>query len=442
INSSFANNRFTLKKLLGQGTYGKVVSAIDNHNNNKIIAIKIIKSIKKYREASKIELRILSTIKKFDPESYYNCILIKEFIDYKNHICIITDLLSISLFDFLEKNNFRKFPGSHIQSFSKQILTSICFLHDLNIIHTDLKPENILLINSDYISNKFPKNLSVLNNTSNLIYKNYFNSISKQTSLESKILIDTSINIIDFGSAIFNDEFHSSIVSTRHYRAPEIIFGIGWSYDCDLWSIGCILAELVVGEAIFKTHDNIEHLLMMEKITNKRIDLNLISKCCLTQDLKQKRIKRTPYKNYSKHFLSDDDELMDESDRVKRKPSFKKKYSLENGRRFIKQKFPRDYPKTSKGFVNSISRIDILVSSSIGININSDLPLEESFINFDNKNKPVDKDTFTFWYFFIDLLIKLLTIEPHKRISAWEALNHPWFQLGIYDEGTSNASNH
>lgn len=56
------------------------------------------------------------------------------------------------------------------------------------------------------------------------------------------------------------------MVSTRHYRAPEIILGLGWSYPCDVWSIGCILVEFFTGEALFQTHDNLEHLAMMEVV--------------------------------------------------------------------------------------------------------------------------------------------------------------------------------
>lgn len=76
----------------------------------------------------------------------------------------------------------------------------------------------------------------------------------------------SAIKLIDFGSTAFGNENHSSIVSTRHYRAPEVILGLGWSYPCDLWSIGCILVELCSGEMLFQTHDNLEHLAMMERV--------------------------------------------------------------------------------------------------------------------------------------------------------------------------------
>jgi len=59
------------------------------------------------------------------------------------------------------------------------------------------------------------------------------------------------------------------VVSTRHYRAPEVILGLPWSYPCDLWSLGCILAELLSGDALFQTHENLEHLAMMEAVLGR-----------------------------------------------------------------------------------------------------------------------------------------------------------------------------
>jgi dual-specificity kinase len=77
------------------------------------------------------------------------------------------------------------------------------------------------------------------------------------------------ISLIDFGNATWEHQYHSSIVSTRHYRAPEVILGLPWSYPCDMWSLGCILAELLSGDAVFQTHDNLEHLAMMEAVLGR-----------------------------------------------------------------------------------------------------------------------------------------------------------------------------
>ena len=80
---------------------------------------------------------------------------------------------------------------------------------------------------------------------------------------------NTDIRVIDFGSATFDDDHHSAVVSTRHYRAPEVILELGWSHPCDVWSVGCILFELYQGMTLFQTHDNLEHLAMMERILGK-----------------------------------------------------------------------------------------------------------------------------------------------------------------------------
>lgn len=68
------------------------------------------------------------------------------------------------------------------------------------------------------------------------------------------------------GSATFDHEHHSAVVSTRHYRAPEVVLELGWNQSCDVWSIGCIIFEFYMGITMFQTHDNLEHLAMMERI--------------------------------------------------------------------------------------------------------------------------------------------------------------------------------
>jgi len=114
------------------------------------------------------------------------------------------------------------------------------FLHRNRITHTDLKPENILFYDSSLADEQPTEGVSQVKNP--------------------------EIRLIDFGSATFNHEHHSTIVSTRHYRAPEVIMELGWSQPCDVWSVGCIIFELALGVTLFQTHDNREHLAMMERI--------------------------------------------------------------------------------------------------------------------------------------------------------------------------------
>ncbi|XP_073284175.1 serine/threonine-protein kinase AFC2-like isoform X3 [Primulina huaijiensis] len=123
-------------------------------------------------------------------------------------------------------------------------------MHDLRMIHTDLKPENILLVSPGYV--KVPEYKDSLRSQSGSYYK--------------RIPKSSAIKVIDFGSTTYDIQGQSYIVSTRHYRAPEVILGLGWSYPCDIWSVGCILVELCTGEALFQTHENLEHLAMMERV--------------------------------------------------------------------------------------------------------------------------------------------------------------------------------
>jgi serine/threonine protein kinase len=79
--------------------------------------------------------------------------------------------------------------------------------------------------------------------------------------------ISPEVKLIDFGGATYADEHHTAIINTRQYRAPEVILGCQqWDTKSDIWSMVCIFAELYTGEMFFSTHENVEHLALMEKV--------------------------------------------------------------------------------------------------------------------------------------------------------------------------------
>eukprot|EP00116_Pleurobrachia_bachei_P013716 sb/3473978/ len=127
-------------------------------------------------------------------------------------------------FPFQKQNGYRPFPVETVRAISYQLLRSTRFMHDLRLTHTDLKPENML-----------------------------FTQKMLPTSQLSDGL-EADVALIDFGSATFEHESHSGTVSTRHYRAPEVILEHDWSYACDMWSIGCIMFELLTGITIGRVH--------------------------------------------------------------------------------------------------------------------------------------------------------------------------------------------
>jgi len=149
----------------------------------------------------------------------------------------------MDLYSFMEQNHFAPLPLRHVQQIAYQLLSAASYLHSMRIIHTDLKPENIMLLED---------RVTQLENT------------NCAHGFGTKVLATPVVSVIDFGSALFEDEYHADLVSTRHYRAPEIILEVGWSFPCDCWSIGCILMELYLGNQLFNTHDNLTHLKLME----------------------------------------------------------------------------------------------------------------------------------------------------------------------------------
>lgn len=114
-----------------------------------------------------------------------------------------------------KENNYEPYPMDHVRHIANQLIYAVKFMHDNHLTHTDLKPENILFVNSDYTT-----------------------SLNSKKSRMVRRIKCTDVRLIDFGSATFDHEHHSTIVTTRHYRAPEVILEMGWAQACDVWSVG------------------------------------------------------------------------------------------------------------------------------------------------------------------------------------------------------------
>uniref|UniRef100_A0A6Q2ZAL1 dual-specificity kinase n=2 Tax=Esox lucius TaxID=8010 RepID=A0A6Q2ZAL1_ESOLU len=236
--------RYKVVATLGEGAFGKVVECIDTSNTFlSRVALKIIKNIDRYREAAMSEVEVLEQMNTLDNEKTFGCVRMLNWFDYHGHICIVFELLGLSTFDFLKENSFLPFTVEQIRHMSYQIFRAVAFLHRNKLTHTDLKPENILFVNSDYDMK--------------------YNAKMKR---DERTLKNLDVKVVDFGNATYDHEHHTSVVSTRHYRAPEVILELGWNQACDVWSLGCILLEFYLGITLFQTHDSKEHLAMMERV--------------------------------------------------------------------------------------------------------------------------------------------------------------------------------
>ncbi|GLJ32600.1 hypothetical protein SUGI_0655850 [Cryptomeria japonica] len=241
-------SRYKILSKMGEGTFGQVLECWDRKSMDHV-AIKVTRGLQKYREEALIEIDVLREVGKYD-KSGKRCVQMREWFDYRNHTCIVFEKLGPSLYDYLQKNSFRPFPIDLVREIGRQLLESVAYMHDLKLVHTDLKPENTLFVSSDFI--KVPD----------------YKKGTKRSAEDNLMRLPKSgaIKLIDFGSTVFEDQDHTSVISTRHYRAPEVILGLGWNYPCDIWSVGCMLVELCTGETLFQTHENLEHLAMMERV--------------------------------------------------------------------------------------------------------------------------------------------------------------------------------
>eukprot|EP00008_Paramoeba_atlantica_P007756 CAMPEP_0201489500 /NCGR_PEP_ID=MMETSP0151_2-20130828/22840_1 /ASSEMBLY_ACC=CAM_ASM_000257 /TAXON_ID=200890 /ORGANISM="Paramoeba atlantica, Strain 621/1 / CCAP 1560/9" /LENGTH=548 /DNA_ID=CAMNT_0047875115 /DNA_START=124 /DNA_END=1767 /DNA_ORIENTATION=+ len=196
-------NRYEMLETIGQGTFGKVVKCFDLVAR-QMVAVKVVRAIPKYSESADYEIDVLTKIQARDPMGSKKCTGLLSYFRDRGHVCIVFPLFGPSLYDFMKKVGYVPFFYDDTWRIARQLLQALRFLHEMKLVHTDLKPENILLL-------------------------------SDETYPSTSLLRSSQIRVIDFGSATFEYQHHSSLITTRHYRAPEVILGNGWSYPADMW---------------------------------------------------------------------------------------------------------------------------------------------------------------------------------------------------------------
>lgn len=232
--------RYEVLEILGKGTFGQVVRCRD-HKARREIALKIIRNKKRFYQQGCIEVKILShcasqcavtpsqirTTKvigdcsKIDEKSRTTKIIsiLNSFL-WRGHLVIAFPVLSINLYEMIKRRSFRGIAADTVRSFVRQIVTGLYFLKKKSIIHCDLKPENILLCEKG----------------------------------------KSDIRIIDLGSSCFANERSFTYIQSRFYRAPEVILGIPYTCAIDMWSLGCLIVELLTGSPIFPGDNEIDLL--------------------------------------------------------------------------------------------------------------------------------------------------------------------------------------
>lgn len=306
--------------------------------------MKIIKNKKAYKNQALIELRILEFLNnEVDKQDLHHIIRLYDHFISKEHLCIVFELLNENLYELLKQNYFQGISLNSIRFIIKQILEAVHQLQKANLIHCDLKPENILL--------KIDKD----NNRNDIIIK-----------------------ITDFGSSCFKNHTMFQYIQSRYYRAPEVLIGGRYSSEIDMWSIGCIAAELYLGEPILPGSCEFDQLLKITKLFGElppyliREGKNARKYYTVNGQTKQYRIKTV--EGYYKEFPND----------------MEPKYDI-----------PLDLKSLDELVVKANKKHNSSLNSS-NMDINNDL---ESFVNF---------------------LKGLLIVDPKQRWNAKQALRHPF----------------
>jgi serine/threonine protein kinase len=232
------NGRFKVLKEIGCGNFAKVYKCTDvQHPNATPVAVKILK--KEYAADAAFEADILKALGAKDSRGHKVVRMLDQFV-WSRCPCFVFTLRGAAL-------RARKLGVARghvsmdeLRRFTRQMLETLAFLHqDVRMVHTDLKPENILIDDE------------VLPNPS--------------------AGIGSGWTIADFGSASFFNPAKpdSDLISTRPYRAPEVVLSLPWSTKADIFSMGCIIFEVYYGARLFEVNEDGDHLTMFERRVSK-----------------------------------------------------------------------------------------------------------------------------------------------------------------------------
>ncbi|XP_050227526.1 mitogen-activated protein kinase 20-like [Mercurialis annua] len=221
-------NRYKIQEVIGKGSYGVVCSAIDTHTGEKVAIKKIHDIFEHISDAARIlrEIKLLRLLRHPDIVEIKHVMLPPSRREFKD-IYVVFELMESDLHQVIKAND--DLTREHYQFFLYQLLRALKYIHTANVYHRDLKPKNILA-----------------------------NANCK-------------LKICDFGLArvAFNDTpttiFWTDYVATRWYRAPELCGSFYSKYTpaIDIWSIGCIFAEVLTGKPLFPGKNVVHQLDLM-----------------------------------------------------------------------------------------------------------------------------------------------------------------------------------
>ncbi|KAK2580501.1 hypothetical protein KPH14_006237 [Odynerus spinipes] len=210
--------RYQMLTPVGSGAYGQVCSAVDTTTGQKVAIKKLARPFQSAVHAKRTyrELRMLKHMNHENVIGLLDVFHPSSSLEDFQHVYLVTHLMGADLNNIVRT---QKLSDDHVQFLVYQILRGLKYIHSAGIIHRDLKPSNIA-VNED-----------------------------------------CELKILDFGLARPTENEMTGYVATRWYRAPEIMLNwMHYNQTVDIWSVGCIMAELLTGRTLFPGTDHIDHL--------------------------------------------------------------------------------------------------------------------------------------------------------------------------------------
>ncbi|XP_042201815.1 homeodomain-interacting protein kinase 4-like, partial [Callorhinchus milii] len=332
-------------QILGKGTFGEVAKCW-KRSTGHFVAIKILKSDSYRARIIKNELKMLQVLGTVDPDEFHFIRFFECFHDdVKSYL--VFELMQQNIFEYQKENNFAMLPARHIRTITTQVLRALQKLKDLSIIHADLKPENIMIIDQK----RFP----------------------------------FRVKLIDFGSAsIFHEVRYvkEPYIQSRFYRSPEILLGLPFCEKVDMWSLGCVMAELHLGWPLYpgnSEYDQIRYVVETQGLPKDHL-LNAATKA-------HHFFRRSPRQNASHQW-----QLKSAAD-----------YQAET----LVQPLER-----RKYIVKSLDQLETVSGHKNLLQDNNEASAELQ----DRKN-------------MTELIKRMLTLDSHERITPSAGLKHPYVTL-------------
>ncbi|XP_028811847.1 homeodomain-interacting protein kinase 3 isoform X2 [Denticeps clupeoides] len=333
-------NTYEVLDFLGRGTFGQVAKCW-KRGTNEVVAVKILKNHPSYARQGQIEVGILARLSGENADEH-NLVRAFECFQHRSHTCLVFEMLEQNLYDFLKQNKFSPLPLKVIRPILQQVATALKKLKAMGLIHADLKPENIMLV--DPVRQPY------------------------------------RVKVIDFGSASHvSKAVCSTYLQSRYYRAPEIILGLPFCEAIDMWSLGCVIAELFLGWPLYPgalEYDQIRYISQTQGLPGEHL-LNVGTKT-------------------SRFFCRESD-----SPYAAWRLKSTEEHEAETG---MKSKEARKY---------IFSCLDDIAHVNLVMNLEGTDLLAEK----------VDRGE------FVNLLKKMLLIDAEKRIAPSEALSHPFVTM-------------